>query len=83
MYLPDVTIFVPIVPSPVSGSDFETRAVVLPENVIVSPAASELVVAVYFKRGAVKSTTVPVAPLTLLVNVSPSVIAPDTVLRTA
>ena len=55
----------------------------MPENVIVSSATNELDVAVYFKRGAVKSITVPVAPLILLVNVSPSVIVPETVLRTA
>ena len=63
--------------------DLATIAVVLPENVTVSPTSNSLVVAVYFKRGAVKSTTVPVALLTLLVNVSSSVIVLDTVLRTA
>ncbi len=64
-------------------SDFTTTAVVPPENVTVSSISNSLVVAVYFKRGAVKSTTVPVAPLTLLVNVSSSVIAPETVVRIA
>ena len=83
MYFPDVLILVDIVPSPVSGSDFATTAVSSPENVTVSPMANELVVAVYFKRGDVKSITVPVAPLMLLVNVSSSVIVPDTVLRIA
>ena len=64
-------------------SDFATTAVVLPEKVTVSSISNSLVVAVYFNKGAVKSTTVPVAPLTLLVNVSLSVIAPETVLRIA
>ena len=63
--------------------DLTTTAVVPPENVTVSPSSNTLVVAVYFKRGTVKSTTVPVAPLTLLENVSSSVIVPETVLRTA
>ena len=60
-----------------------TIAVVPPEKVTVSPTSNSLVVAVYFKSGAVKLTTVPVAPLTLLVNVSSAVMVPDTVLRTA
>ena len=55
----------------------------MPEKVTVSPATKALVVAVYFKRGAVKSITVPVAPLISDVNVSSSVIAPETVLTTA
>ena len=54
-----------------------------PEKVTVSPTSNSLVVAVYFKSGAVKSTTVPVAPLTLLVNVSSSSTVPETVFRTA
>ena len=53
------------------------------EKVTVSPFSNALVVAVYFKRGAVKSTTVPVAPLILVVNVESSVIVPETVLSTA
>ena len=44
-------ILVAIAPVPVSGSDIATTAVVPPENVTVSVASSELVVAVYFKRG--------------------------------
>ena len=83
MYLPVVVIFVSIAVVPVRGSDFTTIAVSPPEKVTVSPASNALVVAVYFKRGAVKPTTVPVAPLILLVNVSSSVIVPETVLRTA
>ena len=63
--------------------DLTTIAVSPPENVTVSPTAKELVVAVYFKRGAVTSITVPVAPLILLVNVSSSVMVPETVLRIA
>ena len=46
-------IFVAIVPVPVSGSDFATTAVSVLENVTVSPISNALVVAVYFKRGAV------------------------------
>ena len=38
---------------PVIGSDFATTAVVPPENVTVSVTSNALVVAVYFKRGAV------------------------------
>ena len=68
-----------IVPVPVSGSDFDTIAVSPPENVTVSPTARELVVAVYFKRGAVKPITVPVAPLILLVNVSSALIVSEIV----
>ena len=67
----------------VSGSDFATVAVPPLEKVTVSSASNELVVTVYFKRGAVKSTTVPVAPLISDVNVSSSVIVPETVLITA
>ena len=40
-------------------------------------------VAVYFKRGALKETTVPVAPDTFELNVSSADIVPETVLRTA
>ena len=83
MYLPFVNIFVAIEDVPVSGSDFTTTAVSPPEKVTVSPASNAPDVTVYFKRGAVKSTTVPVAPLTLLVNVSSSVIVPDAHLTTA
>ena len=53
------------------------------ENVIVSVATNSLVVAVYFKRGAVKEITVPVAPDIFDVNVSSADIVPETVLRTA
>ena len=40
-------------------------------------------VAVYFKRGALKEITVPVAPETFDVNVSSADMVPETVLRTA
>ena len=83
IYLPAVSIFVSIVVVPVSGSDFTTTAVSPPENVTVSPASNALVVTVYFKRGDDKLTTVPVAPLMLLVNVSSSSTLPETVFRTA
>ena len=83
MYLPVVSIFVSIAVVPVSGSDFTTIAVSPPEKVTVSPASNAPDVTVYFKRGAVKLTTVPVAPLTLLVNVSSSDTLPETVLTTA
>ena len=76
-------IFVATVAVPVRGSDFAAIAVVPPENVTVSVASNALVVAVYFKRGAVKSTTVPVAPLMSVVNVSSAVIPSETVLRMA
>ena len=69
MYFPAVVIFVSIAVVPVRGSDFTTTAVGPSEKVTVSPTSNALVVAVYFKRGAVKPTTVPVAPLTLLLNV--------------
>ena len=82
-YLPSVEISLATVAVPVSGSDFATTAVPPPEKVTVSSTTNALVVAVYFKRGDVKSTTVPVAPLILDVNVSSSVMVPETVLRTA
>ena len=59
-----------------------TISVVPPEKVTVSPTSNSLVVG-YILKAVVKLTTVPVAPLTLLVNVSSAVMAPDTVLRTA
>ena len=83
MYLPDVVIFVPIAVVPVSGSDFTTTAVSPPEKVTVSPASKAPDVTVYFKRGADKLTTVPVAPLILLVNVSSASTVPETVFTTA
>ena len=83
MYLPDVVIFVSIAVVPVSGSDFTTTAVSPPEKVTVSPTSKAPDVTVYFKRGADKLTTVPVAPLMLLVNVSSSSTVPETVLTTA
>ena len=45
--------FVATASVPVIGSDFATTAVSVLENVTVSPASNALVVAVYFKRGAV------------------------------
>ena len=83
MYLPAVVIFVSIAVVPVSGSDFTTTAVSPPEKVTVSPSSNAPVVTVYFKRGADKLTTVPVAPLMLLVNVSSSDTVPETDLTTA
>ena len=82
-YAPAVEIFVPIVVVPVSGSDLTTTAVSPPEKVTVSPTSKVPDVTVYFKRGADKLTTVPVAPLILLVNVSSSSTVPETVLTTA
>ena len=68
--------FVAIAVVAATASDFTTIAVLPSEKVTVSVTSNELVVAVYFKRGAVKSTTVPVAPLILDVNVSSAVTAP-------
>ena len=83
MYFPEVVTWAPIVAVPVKGSAFATIAVSPLENVTVSVSSNSLVVAVYFKRGAVKSITVPVAPLMFDVNVSSADIVPETVLRTA
>ena len=83
MYLPFVEILVSIVTVPESGSDFTTTAVSPPEKVTVSPSSKAPDVTVYFKRGAVKLTTVPVAPLILLVNVSSSSTVPETVFTIA
>ena len=70
IYAPAVEIFVSIVVVPVRLSDFTTTTVSPPEKVTVSPTSNSPDVTVYFKRGADKLTTVPVAPLILLVNVS-------------
>ena len=83
MYLPDVVIFVSIAVVPVTGSDLATIAVSPPEKVTVSPTSKAPDVTVYFKRGSVKLTTVPVAPLILLVKVSSVSTVPETVLTTA
>ena len=83
MYLPAVVIFVSIDVVPVTGSDFTTTAVSPPEKVTVSSTSKAPDVTVYFKRGAVKLTTVPVAPLMLLVNVSSASTVPETVFTTA
>ena len=83
MYLPAVATLVSIEAVAVKLFAFTTTAVSPPENVTVSPTSNSLVVAVYFKRGADKLTTVPVAPLTLLVNVSSSATVPETDLTTA
>ena len=60
MYFPAVSTLTPIVAVAVRLFDLTTIAVVPPEKVTVSPTSNSLVVAVYFKSGAVKSTTVPV-----------------------
>ena len=83
IYAPAVEIFVSIVVVPVSGSDFTTTTVSPPEKVTVSPTSKAPDVTVYFKRGADKLTTVPVAPLILLVNVSSASTVPETVLTIA
>ena len=58
----------PIAAVAANVSAFTTEAVSPPEKVTVSPTSNSSVVAVYFKTLFDKLTTVPVAPLTLLVN---------------